>query len=123
MLKAVLRAITAVMQSVASYKSMIQFTPTAIEELQKTLRPDELIRVAVRGGGCSGMSYTLDFETSVDEEDILLDIPEIKVYIDPYSADILEHTIVDYKITLQEKGFVFNNPDANTTCGCGSSFS
>jgi len=102
---------------------MIQFTPTAIEELQKTLRPDELIRVAVRGGGCSGMSYTLDFETSVDEEDILLDIPEIKVYIDPYSADILEHTIVDYKITLQEKGFVFNNPDANTTCGCGSSFS
>ena len=111
------------MQSAASYIRMIQFTNTAIQELRKVLRSDEIIRVAVRGGGCSGMSYTLGFETEIDEEDVLLEVSEVKIYVDPYSADILKNTTIDYKITLQERGFVFNNPDANTTCGCGSSFS
>ena len=69
------------------------------------------------------MSYELGIETEIDEEDILLDIVGVKVYIDPYSADILKNTAVDYAISLQQQGFTFNNPDANTTCGCGSSFS
>ena len=69
------------------------------------------------------MSYCVSIETEIDEEDILLDIVGVKVYIDPYSADILKNTTVDYTMTLQQQGFVFNNPDANTTCGCGSSFS
>jgi len=102
---------------------MIQLTPTAINELVKALKPDEVVRIAVRGGGCSGMSYCLSIETEIDEEDILLDIVGVKVYIDPYSADILQNTIVDYAMTLQQQGFTFNNPDAHTTCGCGSSFS
>ena len=111
------------MQSVASY-NMIQITPRAINELVKALiAPEEVVRIAVRGGGCSGMSYEVGIETEVDEEDILLDIVGVKVYIDPYSADILKNTTVDYAISLQQQGFTFNNPDANTTCGCGSSFS
>ena len=102
---------------------MIQLTERAINELIKVLEADEVVRIAVQGGGCSGMSYTLTIETDLDEEDILLNIPGVKVYIDPYSADILNETTVDYEMTLQQQGFSFKNPLANTTCGCGSSFS
>jgi iron-sulfur cluster assembly protein len=102
---------------------MISFTNAAINELIKALAPGEHARIAVRGGGCSGMSYELCVETEFDEEDLLLDITGVAVYIDPYSADILKETTVDYVMTLQQQGFVFNNPSANTTCGCGSSFS
>tara|TARA_R100001594_G_scaffold96135_1_gene130377 strand:+ start:149 stop:484 length:336 start_codon:yes stop_codon:yes gene_type:complete len=111
------------MQNAASYNNMIQFTTRAIEELGKALEPQELVRVGVRGGGCSGMSYDITITTEIDEDDILLDIEGVKAYIDPYSADILRNTTVDYVITLQQQGFTFLNPDANTTCGCGSSFS
>lgn len=102
---------------------MIKFTTAAQEHLASALEENEMVRVAVRGGGCSGMNYVLNIETDPDEEDILLDIPGRIVYIDPYSADILKDTTVDYVTTLQQEGFVFNNPAANTTCGCGSSFS
>ena len=102
---------------------MIQFTPAATAHLATVLAEDESVRVAVQGGGCSGMTYVLNIESDFDEEDILLDIPGATVYIDPYSADILSETTVDFVKTLQSEGFVFNNPRANTTCGCGSSFS
>jgi iron-sulfur cluster assembly protein len=67
---------------------MIQFTPAAMEHLRECIEEEEKVRVAVQGGGCSGMSYVLDIETEFDEEDILLDIPGVMVYIDPYSAEI-----------------------------------
>jgi len=103
---------------------MIQFTDKATKRIIKVLESDEVVRIAVQGGGCSGMSYCLNIETEEpDEEDILLDIPAVKIYIDPMSAGILKDTTVDYVATLQQEGFVFNNPSANTTCGCGSSFS
>ena len=102
---------------------MVKFTDKAVTQLIEILEEDEIVRVAVRGGGCSGMSYCLNIETEIDDEDILLDIPGANVYIDPYSSGILQETMVDYVITLQQEGFVFNNPRANTTCGCGSSFS
>ena len=102
---------------------MISFTPAAQEHLATALEENEMVRVAVQGGGCSGMNYVLNIETDRDEEDILLDIPGTMVYIDPYSADILSETTVDYVKSLQREGFVFNNPRANSTCGCGSSFS
>ncbi len=106
-----------------SADSMIQFTPAAMEHLRECIEEEEKVRVAVQGGGCSGMSYVLDIETEFDEEDILLDIPGVMVYIDPYSAEILSQTTVDYVKTLQSEGFTFLNLRANTTCGCGSSFS
>lgn len=102
---------------------MLTFTDAAIKHLAIVLEKDEMVRVAVQGGGCSGMNYVLNIETDPDEEDILLDIPDSIVYIDPYSADILSETTVDYVKSLQREGFVFMNPRANTTCGCGSSFS
>ena len=62
-------------------------------------------------------------ESETDEDDILITLGDIRVYVDPHSAGILEKTVIDYIKTLQKEGFVFNNPKANTTCGCGSSFS
>ena len=102
---------------------MIKFTPTAIEELNLAIDPHEGVRVAVVGGGCSGMSYALDIVTEGDEDDLELLLEDVKVYVDPHSAAILTNTTVDYVKTLQKKGYIFLNPDANTTCGCGSSFS
>ena len=106
-----------------SVDSMIEFTARAQEQLIQLELGEEPVRVAVVGGGCSGFTYTLAFTEEIDEEDILLDIAGVKVYIDPHSADILKNTTVDYQSSLQKYGFVFINPDANSTCGCGMSFS
>ena len=102
---------------------MIKFTPAAVDHLKKVIKPTEIVRVAVQGGGCAGMSYVLNMETKYDEEDILVEFEHVKICIDPYSADILEKTTLDFVKTLQQEGFVFNNPKSNTTCGCGMSFS
>ena len=102
---------------------MVSFTDKAIQRLQAVLEADEVIRVAVQGGGCSGMSYALVIEDEVDEEDLKIQHESIIIYVDPYSAEILTDTVIDFVSTLQKEGFVFNNPKANTTCGCGSSFS
>ena len=102
---------------------MIQFTPAAMEHLRACLDEGETVRVGVQGGGCSGFTYVIDITEEVDEEDMLLDIPGVSVYIDPHSADILAETTVDFVKTLHREGFTFVNPRANTTCGCGSSFS
>jgi iron-sulfur cluster assembly accessory protein len=107
----------------------ITFTDNAIKAGSAALEGDDTtplgIRVGVQGGGCSGYSYALDFVDTedLDEEDIRLDFGTLTVYIDYFSAQLLEGTEIDYVETLQKKGFVFNNPNAKRTCGCGSSFS
>ena len=108
----------------------ITLTPKAVEAVKIALEEEGLsghgLRVAVVGGGCSGYSYALDFADEaedVDEEDVLLDFSGLNVYLDPHSAQMLGETEIDYVETLQKKGFVFNNPNATRTCGCGSSFS
>ncbi len=93
----------------------------AIEE--EGLEPKTGLRVAVVGGGCSGYSYALDFSEEFDEEDLEMDFSGLAVVMDPHSAQLLSGTEIDYVETLQKKGFVFNNPNATRTCGCGSSFS
>jgi iron-sulfur cluster assembly protein len=102
---------------------MIQFTQAAETQLKEAIEPTEIVRVAVQGGGCAGMSYVLNIEDEVDDEDLIIDIAHVKICIDPYSADILEETTIDFVKSLQREGFVFNNPKSNTTCGCGMSFS
>jgi len=102
---------------------MIEFTEAAQQHLKKVIEPTEVVRVAVQGGGCAGMSYVLNLETDVDEEDIIIEIAHVKVCIDPYSAAILDQTSIDFVKNLQREGFVFNNSKSNTTCGCGMSFS
>jgi len=111
-------------------QNTISLTNKAVEAVKLAISEEGLdghgLRVAVVGGGCSGYSYALDFTDEaedVDEEDLSLDFSGLKVYLDPHSAQMLGTTEIDYVETLQKKGFVFNNPNATTTCGCGSSFS
>ena len=104
----------------------IQLTSEAIDEIKRMLIKENKanlgLRVGVKGGGCSGLSYFMDFDQK-KEKDNVLEFDSVKVYIDPKSDLYLNGTTLDYKDTLQEKGFRFINPNANKTCGCGESFS
>ena len=80
------------------------------------------LRVGVRGGGCSGLTYILDFENTNRFGDFVFMIDGLKVFLDPVSATHLEGTVIDYVTELMSQGFKFNNPSAQRTCGCGSSF-
>ena len=87
---------------------MISFTENAEDHLKKTIVEGEIVRVAVLGGGCSGMSYAINVEdTPSDEEDLEIVIGHVKIYIDPHSAVILNHTIVDYVINLKTLPFEY----------------
>jgi len=81
------------------------------------------LRVGVKGGGCSGFSYTLDLTETISEQDETFNQHGIEVICDPKSLLYLEGTQVDFKDELMGRGFVFSNPNATSSCGCGSSFS
>ena len=81
------------------------------------------LRVSVRGGGCSGYEYNLDFDKEERMGDTVLSFGDLNVYIDPVSKGYLFGTVVDYITGLNEQGFKFLNPNAKRTCGCGNSFS
>ena len=81
------------------------------------------IRVGVKGGGCSGLTYNLEFDKDLKEEDKLLEDKGVKIVVDKKSFLYLVGTELQYTGGLNGKGFVFNNPNANRTCGCGESFS
>lgn len=103
----------------------IQLTPQAVEEVKRLIAKENRqgvgLRVGVKGGGCSGLSYFMDFDQK-KEKDYEFDFEGVKVYIDPKSDLYLSGTTMDYKDSLQEKGFRFINPNASKTCGCGESF-
>ena len=80
------------------------------------------LRVGVKGGGCSGLSYSLGFDKEPREGDKVLKIDGVQLFIDPKSLFYLSGTQLDYTDGLNGRGFVFNNPNASKTCGCGSSF-
>ncbi len=84
---------------------------------------DAFIRVAVKGGGCSGLMYELDFDTTLAEGDQIFEDNGVKVVVDRKSYLYLVGTELDYSGGLNGKGFVFVNPNASRTCGCGESFS
>jgi iron-sulfur cluster assembly protein len=84
---------------------------------------ESFIRVGVKGGGCSGLSYDLSFDTELKEDDKVFEDKGMKVVVDKKSFLYLIGTELDYSGGLNGKGFVFNNPNANRTCGCGESFS
>ncbi|MFQ5779731.1 MAG: iron-sulfur cluster insertion protein ErpA [Nitrospiria bacterium] len=81
------------------------------------------LRVYVTGGGCSGFQYGMAFEERANDEDDVIEMHGVKIFIDPYSAPMLSGTKVDYIDDLQGAGFAIQNPNAKTTCGCGQSFS
>ena len=80
------------------------------------------IRVMVVGGGCSGLSYDMDFETEAREGDEVFETEGVKLYVDPMSIAYLDGTKIDYVQTFKFSGFHFENPNSSKSCGCGSSF-
>lgn len=80
------------------------------------------LRLAIKGGGCSGLSYDLKFDSKTDK-DYIQNSDSFKVFIDPKSSIYLKGMTVDFDDSLMGKGFVFKNPNASNTCGCGESFS
>lgn len=104
--------------------SLINVTPkaqTKIKELCQAENKNSL-RLQVIGGGCSGLAYRMDFSDFKDH-DTLIDFHGFKILIDPKSLIYLKDTTLDYTDGIQGKGFVFSNPNAKNTCGCGESFS
>ena len=106
---------------------MITITDSAKQRLLTLLKNEETnktyVRVGVESGGCSGLSYKLSFDNVKNEDDELIEDNEIKLIINKKSVLYLVGTSLEFSDGLNGKGFVFNNPNANRTCGCGESFS
>jgi len=83
----------------------------------------DFIRVGVKSGGCSGLSYDLSFDNSKSDQDRLFEDNQVKILVDKKSLLYLLGTTLEYSGGLNGKGFIFNNPNAERTCGCGESFS
>ncbi len=103
---------------------MISFTEKALEVMREAAQEGGIIRVAVKGGGCSGFLYQVKVEDNPQENDSIIEFEEgdLKVCIDPQSAFMLDETVVDYETSLAQSGFKFVNPKAERSCGCGQSF-
>lgn len=94
-----------------------------IELLQEENNPNLKLRTFVQGGGCSGMSYGFTFDEEQNEDDFEIPIGSYKILIDAVSINYLQGSEIDYKEDLNGSNFSIKNPNAQTTCGCGSSFS
>ena len=106
---------------------MITLTDTATAKVKELIdaegMPELALRVAVRPGGCSGFSYEMFFDTDIADDDMAELFGEVRVVVDPASAQLLTGATLDYKDGLSQAGFSINNPNASRTCGCGQSFS
>lgn len=105
----------------------INITPSAVAELKNIREKDQLaaskvIRVGVKGGGCSGLSYVLDFDEKT-EFDSEFEVDGLTFVLDQRHALYVNGMEVDYQNGLNDRGFIFNNPNASESCGCGTSFS
>ena len=106
----------------------VGMTERAVAELKRIVTDQKLptgtaLRVGVKGGGCSGFSYTLGFDDKITPTDQVNEVDGVKVVCDPKSFLYLNDTIVDFEDSLMGRGFKFKNPNASKTCGCGESFS
>ena len=106
---------------------MLTITDTASVKVKELLEAEEnpelVLRVAVRPGGCSGLSYEMFFDSDVAADDLATEYGGVKVVVDPASSEYLTGASLDYKDGLQGAGFTINNPNTTRTCGCGQSFS
>jgi iron-sulfur cluster assembly protein len=106
---------------------MITVTDTAASQIVKLLAKQQAeatgLRVGVKAGGCSGFEYVFAWEEAPRDNDLVFDGPNgVRVWIDPRSHRLLDGTTLDYDTSLMSRGFVFQNPNAKSTCGCGTSF-
>lgn len=107
---------------------MVEISENAAKLIKKmTVRngiPEGGLRIGIKAGGCSGLSYVFAWEATARDGDQVFEGPEgAKVFIDPRSLRFLDGTTLDYDTSLVSKGFIFNNPHAKSSCGCGTSFS
>ena len=104
----------------------ISISPDAVDHVRRFAEregtPDSHLRVAVKGGGCSGLTYVLDLAEEPGEGDKVVEEHGLKLFVDRKSYVFLAGTVLEYSGGLNGKGFVFSNPNAKTTCGCGTSF-
>ena len=106
-------------------KSPVTLTPSASQEVKRLMmqenNKDKFLRIGVKGGGCSGMSYLLGFENKTEKDEVY-EIDGISCIINPAHLIYLNNMKINWEGGLNARGFTFNNPNASTTCGCGSSF-
>jgi iron-sulfur cluster assembly accessory protein len=105
----------------------VKLTPKAVDMVLHTRKQEGIadsfgLRIAVRGGGCSGFEYALDFENEARPTDHCYEQSGLRIFVDPVSARYLMGTTIDYVLGMTGAGFKFLNPNAVGTCGCGSSF-
>ena len=115
------------MQPKAVETPTLGFTDTAADKLKSLIEeennPNLKLRVFVSGGGCSGFQYGFEFDESASDDDIKVEKSGVTMVVDAMSAQYLAGATVDYEEGLEGSRFVINNPNATSTCGCGSSFS
>lgn len=115
------------MQTTESSRDELQLSDSALNRVSVLKRekssPDLMLRVFVQGGGCSGFQYGFQFDQEHDEEDLLIEKGDVRVVVDPLSYQYLMGAEIDFLDDILGSRFVVNNPNASTTCGCGSSFS
>jgi len=113
-------------QPAAKSEPVIEVTPKAIDKIRQAFAKqgvEGVLRLGVLGGGCSGLSYQFKFDTKQRPTDKVFEFDGVKVVVDPKSLLYLHGMTLDYKESLMQSGFVFENPNAQKNCGCGTSFS
>ena len=108
-------------------KSEIDITEKAVKQVKRikeenSIPEEHALRIGVKGGGCSGMTYQMGFDGEIKDADTVIEKEGIKLVVDGKSLFYLTGTILDFSDGLNGKGFVFSNPNATKTCGCGESF-
>ena len=105
----------------------VNLTGGAIDKVRELILaegdPGLALRVAVRPGGCSGFSYEMFFDSKIDENDLVEEYDDVRVVVDPQSAEMVAGSTLDYRDGLMGAGFAIDNPNTTRTCGCGNSFS
>jgi iron-sulfur cluster assembly protein len=104
---------------------MVQVTPKAVQKIREAFAREGVqggLRLGVLGGGCSGLSYQFKFDAKARATDQVMDFEDVKVFIDPKSLVFLDGMTLDWQDSLIHSGFVFDNPHAKKSCGCGTSF-
>ncbi len=108
-------------------ESEISITEKAVKEIKRIMEENKItqdfgLRIGVKGGGCSGLTYSLGFDTETRDGDMIIEQNGVKLFVDGKSLFYLSGTELDFSDGLNGKGFIFNNPNATKSCGCGESF-
>ena len=107
----------------AAGKQGVELTPRAVTRVRSAMAKEGGLRLGILGGGCSGLSYTIRFDTQPRDRDRVFTYEgDVRVFIDPKSFIYLNGMVLDYEETLMRQGFNFINPNSKKSCGCGSSF-